>query len=135
VRETLALRNSGHSLVKLLAPTHQPSLLVTSYTHPEYLHSMTETLKRVGQPALLLRATEGEAVANPTRSPAIDWICEGQHSRLQEQTKGTLAELPQLPDMDPLATAQYTQRVLAGEIELPSPIAEQIQHILRHLPT
>ena len=51
-----------------------------------------------------------------------------------EQTKGTLSELPQLPDMDPLATALYTQRVLAGEIELPSPIAEQIQHILRHLP-
>jgi anthranilate phosphoribosyltransferase len=130
VRETLALRNSGHSLVKLLAPTQGPSLLVTSYTHPEYLHSMTETLKIIGQSALLLRATEGEPVANPTRPPDIDVIRDGHVTRLQEQTKGSLTELPILPEIDPEATARYTIRVLRGDLPMPTPIAQQIQHIL-----
>ena len=35
VRRTLGLRNSAHSLVKLLAPCAGPHVLVTSYTHPE----------------------------------------------------------------------------------------------------
>jgi anthranilate phosphoribosyltransferase len=135
VRETLALRNSGHSLVKLLAPTHTPSLLVTSYTHPEYLRSMTETLQLVGQPALLLRATEGEPVAHPLRCPAMDLIRDGTPRRLQEQTKGTVTDLPDLPDIDPVATASYTKRVLAGELPLPAPMAQQIQHILRQIPS
>ena len=135
VRETLALRNSGHSLVKLLAPTHGPSLLVTSYTHPEYLHSMTETLKIMGQPALLLRATEGEPVANPTRPPVIDFIRHGHVTRLQEQTKGTVHDLPALPDIDPVATARYTRQVLDGELPMPEPIALQIQHILGQIST
>jgi anthranilate phosphoribosyltransferase len=135
VRETLALRNSGHSLVKLLAPTQGPSLLVTSYTHPEYLHSMTETLKIMGQPALLLRATEGEPVANPTRPPVIDFIRHGHVTRLQEQTKGTVHDLPALPAIDPVATARYTRQVLDGELPMPEPIALQIQHILGQIST
>ena len=64
VRGEIGLRNSGHSMVKLMNPVQGACLQVASYTHPEYLHSMTATLQLVGQHALLLRATEGEPVAH-----------------------------------------------------------------------
>ena len=133
VRQTLGLRNSAHSLVKLLAPTLTSSLLVTSYTHPEYLHSMTATLQLVGQHALLLRATEGEPVAHPARSPAFDVIRHGTQSRLQEATPGSWIDQPDWPDMDPASTAQYIQQVLAGELPMPASIENQIQIILRQI--
>ncbi|MGA8514278.1 MAG: DNA-binding protein YbiB, partial [Burkholderiaceae bacterium] len=45
VRRAVGLRNPAHSLVKLMNPTTSAqALIVTSYTHPEYLHSMTATL-------------------------------------------------------------------------------------------
>ena len=71
VRQTLGLRNSAHSLVKLLAPTQTSSLLVTSYTHPEYLETLGAYFMSAATAArgdaFLMRGTEGETVANPHR--------------------------------------------------------------------
>jgi anthranilate phosphoribosyltransferase len=36
VRRVVNLRNPGHSLVKLMNPCVGKSLVVSSYTHPEY---------------------------------------------------------------------------------------------------
>jgi anthranilate phosphoribosyltransferase len=127
VRHHIGLRNSGHSLVKLLSPTESPALLITSYTHPEYLVSMTETLRITGQHALLLRATEGEPVAHPMRSPAIDVLRAGQVFRAQEKTQGSALNVPQLPTMDPAETARFIQQVLQGQQAMPAPIEQQIQ--------
>ena len=73
VRRVLGLRNSAHSLVKLLDPlAHQGlrSIVVGSYTHPEYAQSMAATFALTGACALLLRGTEGEPVADPRRMPS-----------------------------------------------------------------
>ncbi|MEO7127333.1 MAG: DNA-binding protein YbiB, partial [Rhodoferax sp.] len=40
VRRAVGLRNPAHSLVKLMNPCAGPSLIVGSYTHPEYAMSM-----------------------------------------------------------------------------------------------
>ena len=72
VRRVVGLRNSGHSLVKLMNPCDAPALVVGSYTHPEYLQSMSATFALTGQHALLLRGTEGEPVADARRTPAMD---------------------------------------------------------------
>jgi anthranilate phosphoribosyltransferase len=132
VRRTIGLRNPAHSLVKLMNPTNrQDALIVTSYTHPEYLSSMTETLQLTQQNAMLLRGTEGEAVADARRRPRMDGFIHGQPISLCDTQEGSLAQLPDLPKTcDAAATAQYIQQVLTGEKPVPAPITAQVEHIL-----
>ncbi len=133
VRRVVGLRNPGHSLVKLMNPCDGPALVVSSYTHPEYLQSMSATFALTGQHALLLRGTEGESVADARRTPAMDVFKDGQTRRVQEQQEGSLVQVPELPGTDAVATAQYIQRVLQGDLPVPQAIALQVQHILREV--
>lgn len=130
VRRVVGLRNPAHSLVKLMMPVAGPALLVSSYTHPEYLLSMTATLTLTHTPALLLRGTEGEAVADARRTPAMDAFVGGQVTRVQDAQTGPLAQLPDLPGTDPDDTAAWIRRVLAGQAPVPAPIAQQVAHIV-----
>ena len=107
VRRTLGLRNSAHSLVKLmnpLAPVGARALVVGSYTHREYAESMAATFALTGADALLLRGTEG----------------------------GPLTTLPELPTgADAEGTAALIRAMLDGHLPVPAPIARQVEHILR----
>lgn len=135
VRRTLGLRNSAHSLVKLmdpLAPVAGDSLIVGSYTHREYAHSMAATIALTGCDALLLRGTEGEPVADPRRTPQMDGFLAGRPQRLQEAQDGPLSALPALPyAIDAASTADYTRAVLDGQLPVPAPIALQVAHIVQ----
>ena len=132
VRRAVGLRNSAHSLVKLMNPTTRPdALVVGSYTHPEYLRSMTATLTLTGSHALLLRGTEGECVADARRMPQMDGFANRVCTTLQEAHTGSLAVLPDLPrQIDPVTTAQYIHAVLKGDKPIPAPIARQVECIL-----
>ncbi|PUE07784.1 DNA-binding protein YbiB [Limnohabitans sp. T6-20] len=133
VRRVVGLRNPGHSLVKLMKPCDGPALVVSSYTHPEYLLSMSATFALTGQHALLLRGTEGEPVADARRTPAMDVFKNGQTVRVQNQQEGSLVQVPELPTTDAAATALYTEHVLQGLLPVPGAIALQVQHILREV--
>lgn len=133
VRRVVSLRNPGHSLVKLMNPCDGPALLVSSYTHPEYLLSMSATFALTGQHALLLRGTEGEPVADARRTPAMDVFKDGQTLRVQNQQEGSLVQVPELPATDAAATALYIGHVLQGLLPVPPAIALQVQHILREV--
>jgi anthranilate phosphoribosyltransferase len=138
VRKVVGLRNSAHSVVKLINPyravADMRSVLVTSYTHPEYAVSMNETLAGLGATALLLRGTEGEAVADPRRTPVMTGLANGQAVSLQEMQHGSIDTLPALPiTIDATVTASYIQLVLAGKEPVPNPIATQVAHILKLL--
>ena len=133
VRRVVGLRNSGHSLVKLINPCDGAALVVGSYTHPEYLQSMSATFALAGQHALLLRGTEGEPVADARRTPAMDVFKDGATRRVQDQREGSLEQLPDMPAIDAASTAAYIQQVLRGERAVPEPIALQVQHILREV--
>ena len=133
VRRVVGLRNPGHSLVKLMNPCDDRALVVSSYTHPEYLQSMSATFALTGQHALLLRGTEGESVADARRTPAIDLFKNGQTLRVQAPQEGPLAQVPDLPGTDAAATAAYIRRVLAQDLPVPAPIALQVQHILNEV--
>jgi anthranilate phosphoribosyltransferase len=127
VRRVVGLRNPAHSLVKLMTPCEGTSLLVSSYTHPEYAQSMAATFELVGTHALLLRGTEGEPVADPRRTPRMEGFLAGQRVFLEEAQAGSLATLPELPaGTDPAATAHYIRQVLAGQASTPTPIARQV---------
>jgi anthranilate phosphoribosyltransferase len=133
VRRAVGLRNPAHSLVKLMNPTTSAqALIVTSYTHPEYLHSMTATFTLTGAHAMLLRGTEGEAVADARRAPQMDGFVHGAHTSLAPVQSGSIAALPDLPKaIDAPSTAQYIDEVLRGDKPVPQPIAQQVEHILQ----
>lgn len=131
VRRVVNLRNSAHSLVKLMNPCAGASLLVSSYTHPEYAESMAATLALTQANALLLRGTEGEAVADARRMPKMQGFIQGQGVVLQEHQSGTLNELPALPTaIDAQSIAHYIREVLEDRLPVPGPIAQQVDHLL-----
>ena len=132
VRKVIGLRNSAHSLVKLMDPCAGPSVIVGSYTHPEYAESMGAVFAHMGRTALLLRGTEGEAVADARRLPQMQGFVRGERLLLEAGRKGTLTDLPELPkDVDPQTTAAYIADVLAGRKPVPESMALQVEHILR----
>ena len=130
-RETLGVRNPAHSVVKLLAPCAGPALLVTSYTHPEYLDLLCAVCAARGMHALLSRGLEGEPAADPRRAPRYDAFIAGAHRLLEDQRPGTEETIPGLPaEISVDATAAYTRRVLTGEAPVPPALHRQVQHIL-----
>ena len=138
VRRVVGLRNPSHSLVKLMNPVQnnatQKVLRISSYTHPEYLHSMAATFALTQARALLLRGTEGEVVADARRQPQMDIFVDGQRKLTLEAQSGSLKQLPELPtQIDAHTTASYTQAVLNGTLPVPAPIAQQVQAALQAL--
>jgi anthranilate phosphoribosyltransferase len=131
-RRQIGLRNSAHSLVKLMNPVDGPAVIISSYTHPEYAVSMAAVFEMMGATALLLRGTEGEVVADARRLPQMDGFVRGARVTLQEGRKGTLTELPDLPkDVAAETTAAYIRDVLHGHKPIPESMGLQVEHILR----
>ena len=132
VRRVVGLRNSAHSVVKLMNPCEGKSLLVSSYTHPEYAVSMAATFELMQTHAMLLRGTEGESVADARRMPQMDGFILGSKIALQEAQSGTLSTLPDLPQSTEAGTtAAYIREVMNGTKTVPASIAKQVEHILR----
>jgi anthranilate phosphoribosyltransferase len=132
VRRLVGLRNPAHSLVKLMNPVVGNTLLVSSYTHPEYALSMAATFELTGERALLLRGTEGEAVADARRYPTMEVFVKGQRTTLVEGQSGPLTRLPDWPnEIDPETTARYSAAVLKGDLTVPESLARQVQAVLQ----
>jgi anthranilate phosphoribosyltransferase len=134
LRQVMGVRNSAHTIAKLLNPFETPAVQLVSYTHPEYHTSLSALLgSSPGSCALLMRGTEGEAVADARRSQAIEWFdgSGAAHILVAAQT-GTLTDLPVLPrSVEAASTANWIQSVLAGEHPVPSPIARQVEAVLK----
>ncbi|WP_382320795.1 DNA-binding protein YbiB [Hydrogenophaga sp. UC242_50] len=133
VRRAVGLRNPAHSLVKLMNPCEGKAFIVGSYTHPEYATSMAATWALTGAHALLLRGTEGEPVADARRTPRMEVFRDGERTEVQALQDGPLARLPSLPAVDASHTAAYIRAVLDGTEPIPTPIALQVEHILREV--
>lgn len=127
VRGRLGLRNTAHSLVKMLDPFRGNGVLLAAATHPPYLDMMRDVLQSFASRVLLLRATEGEPFANPKRRPRIEYLHEGRCEILFEAEHESLKALPQLPEAaDAKTTAQWIQQALEGHVPLPLPILHQL---------
>ena len=136
-RWTIGLRNSGHTIAKLLDPFPPSSAVrIVNFTHPEYLQMHTAFLQHIGANAVLMRGTEGEPVADPRRLPKLDVFIGGEPRAdlslgLQD---GVLRELPVLPrTCDAPTTALYIQSVLSGEKPAPTPIVQQVECLVKAL--
>lgn len=132
IRAELGLRNSTHTLVKLLQPFSMPVLRLTSYTHREYLATLSDFAqnfvnKQEGA-LFLMRATEGETVANTARMQQVNAWYEGQLHILGETQEIALEGAEVLPDaLDAPSTAKWIREVLCGERAVPANIQAQVE--------
>ncbi len=134
LRRILGVRNSTHTLVKIMQPFAGPALRLVSYTHPEYLEMLGEyfiTAAPNGRgDAFLMRGTEGETVANANKAQQIDWFHEQQRTVLVEKQL-LVEQLPDLPlERDAATTAAWIEQVLAGATAVPPSIAGQVAQCL-----
>ena len=129
LRRMLGVRNVAHTLVKLLCPVAGPALLLSAYTHPEFGSMLNELFAERGTSALLMRATEGEAVVNVRRSQEVLRWRAGQVETLAERAPSAAAQLPELPPRDAESTAAWTLAVLAGDIPAPESLLAQCDMI------
>ncbi len=137
VRWTVGVRNSGHTLAKMLHPFGDARCLrLVNHTHPEFGALMQAWAQREGADAMLMRGTEGEPVADPRRQPRIDAFTGGlpcAEGSVPAQD-GVIAEMPLLPrEHDASTTALYIQSVLGGERPAPTPLTRQVQAVLATL--
>jgi anthranilate phosphoribosyltransferase len=132
LRAVLGVRNSGHTLAKLL-PAIPGALRVVNHTHPEYATSLADFLARTQATALLMRGTEGEPVADARRLPALKCFVAGERDDALsvEAQGGSLTTLPELPGgIDAAGTARTIRAMLGGELPVPEPIARQVRCLL-----
>lgn len=135
LRRILGVRNSTHTLVKIMQPFDSAALRLTSYTHPEYLAMLT-TYFTTAAPAergdvFLMRGTEGETVANVKRAQQIDWLHQHRATVLIEKELSANA-VPALPaERDAATTARWIAKVLQGDLPIPLAIADQVGHCLQ----
>ena len=134
LRERTGLRNSAHTVVKLLNPFAAPALRLVSFTHPPYRDALFELFATVQPPpapgVLLARGHEGEAAADPRRQVAVEWLAEGATQTVVAAEAGDADDVAVLPQSDATATARWTERVLAGELALPATLQRQIDTVV-----
>ena len=132
LRARLGVRNSTHTLVKLLQPFTGPALRLSSYTHPEYLQMLTslfqQALSEEDGAVLLMRGTEGETVASTGRARQIEVFHAGGSEVLIEKALNLEETELALPDgLDAQRTAMWIRQVLSAEIPVPANIAAQVR--------
>lgn len=136
-RVRLGVRNSAHTLAKLLDPAPGHSVRVASMTHPEYLERIHAHLVATGATAMLLRGTEGEAFANPRRRPLLERFANGVADVAFPAEEGGAPPLPGVTDNPEVAAnAELIRAMLAGAVPIPSPLLDQVAALrdLAHLP-
>lgn len=127
LRTRLGVRNSAHTLCKLLDPCPGQSIRVVNVTHPEYLIRMTTLLKAQAGRAMLLRGTEGEPFANPRRRPELSGFNNGIAEVLFASEEGgtpPISGWPETADFD--ENVRLIQQLRAEPSRIPQPILDQV---------
>lgn len=129
LRPRMGLRNSSHSLGKLLDPAPGRSVRVVAVTHPEYVDSMAQALPLLcqgGSRALLMRASEGEAYLHLRRKAHLQGFADGQVWDLQPDPNEDL-DVSLSSACEPAENAALIRAMLAGEVPVPERIQSQVQ--------
>ncbi len=131
LREEMGIRSSVHTLLKILHPFAPGEPIVcAAVTHPPYLQRLEDFFVRAGITALCLRATEGEAFANPKRRPELR-VCQDGHAWVfLEKDPHPLLHTPDLPASTAEDCRDFVLAVLGGHRPLPGAIAGQAATLL-----
>ncbi len=133
LRPRLGVRNSGHSVAKLLDAAPGRSVRVVAVTHPEYLLSQGAALTGLtanGGRALLMRASEGEAYAHLRRKAQLYGYADGQRSDMHPADTEDL-DWPLSDACEAQANAALIRAMLDGGEPVPPRITEQVQALIQ----
>lgn len=133
MRDALGVRNTGHTLAKLMLPqgaAPASACRLVSVTHPDFVELMRAHFAQSPGCAFVMRGVEGEPVVRLREAQPIDEMKPdgSRTTHLLAQGDADYA----LPARDAQATAQWTQRVLAGEIAPPATLARQAALVVEH---
>lgn len=127
LRLRLGVRNSAHTLCKLLDPFPGHTVRVVNVTHPEYLIRMGVLLEAQQTTALLMRGTEGEPFANPRRRPELLGFQNGTPVTLFPQEAGGTPPIPGWPESaDFDQNVALIQSLRASPATIPQPLLDQV---------
>lgn len=124
LRSRLGVRNSAHTLAKLVDPFGGAGMRLVGVTHPDYLQKLGDFFAATGECALLMRGAEGEAFANPRKRPRIEFHEAGARTVLFEEER--IATAVTTCDIEVKATAAWIEKALKGAVPLPLPIVNQL---------
>lgn len=137
LRERLGVRHVGHTLAKLIAPIDvqrhgiDHCVRLMSFTHADFDELQHALMADLGARAVVMRGSEGEAVAGVKRMVRLDWISNGRSRTLEPAAEGPAAAPVMLPPaQDVVATAAWIQAALSGEQPVPENLARQVALIL-----
>lgn len=133
LREVTGVRNSGHTMAKLLLPAGMApasACRLVSVTHPEFMKLMREHLAAAAGNAFLMRGVEGEAVARlHSPQPMEEFRADGT---TMSHLLGDGEAEPRLPEREASATAAWTRDVLEGRLPVPAALARQVALVVEH---
>jgi len=132
LRPRLGVRNSGHSVAKLLDAAPGRSVRVVAVTHPEYLDSMGQALLTEtagGGRALLMRASEGEAYAHLRRRAQLYGFTDGVRRDLHPADTEDI-DWPLNDCCEASTNAALIREMLDGRAPVPPRIAEQVEALV-----
>ena len=133
VRLEIGVRNSGHTLAKLLLPQGvQPAdaCRLIAVTHPDFLARVRDYLAASPGNAFLMRGVEGEPVSRLNAPQQIEQIVAD--AKLVTHLPGEGEPGLDLPARDAGATSQWIRSVLEGAIPVPVALARQVALIADH---
>jgi len=132
-RLTIGVRNTGHTLAKLMLPTGIDASVATrlvAVTHPEFLKLMRDYFASAPANVFLMRGVEGEPVVRLHAPQPIDEVTSD--SKLVTHLIGEGEAEYLLPARDAESTARWTRDVLDGKIAAPAALAREVALIAEH---
>ena len=133
MRLAMGVRNTGHTLAKLLLPANvdpRAACRLVSVTHPGFLDLMRGYFAAAPGDALLLRGVEGEPVVRLHAPQPIEAV-GGAAGPVELRIEAADAQYA-LPERDADSTARWTREVMEGRIAAPAALAAEAALIARH---
>jgi anthranilate phosphoribosyltransferase len=126
LRDITGVRNSAHTLAKLLLPgavRGDAAFRLVAVTHPDFRTLVGEHFAAAPAHAFLMRGVEGEPVVRLHAPQPMEQI-DARGGVVTHVIDGSDAT-PALPERDPDATARWTQAVLEGRERAPAALRAQ----------
>ena len=132
-RLALGVRNSGHTLAKIILPRGveaRAACRLVAVTHPDFMALMRAHFATFPANVFLMRGLEGEPVLRLQSPQPMEQIdADGKSvTHLPGDVDGDL----KLPSRDAQATADWTRSVMEGAEPVPAAIARQVNIIAAH---
>jgi anthranilate phosphoribosyltransferase len=127
MRWRMGVRNSAHTLAKLATPfAESAALRLSSVSHPEYVTRVARFFTDIGGRGILLHGTEGEVYASPQRCPQLNLIDENGVQVLAERQSEENQNVILPASKDPMVTARWIERCVAGSEPVPQSLKIQL---------